>query len=103
MASRTALDQLAAGSITFSRAAEMAGLSAGTLLNSPRSVISPGRRRSLDAISRHCDSWVVEAKPLIDLGKVRQLSLVEQVAEPCVLTERVCEEVDTTGPNGSIC
>ncbi|AAV46484.1 unknown [Haloarcula marismortui ATCC 43049] len=41
--------------------------------------------------------WVFDATPLIYLGKVSQLSLVEQVAEPCVLPERVYEEVVTTG------
>ena len=41
--------------------------------------------------------WVFDATPLIYLGKVGQLSLVEQFEEPCVLPERVYEEVVATG------
>ncbi|MFC7116585.1 DUF3368 domain-containing protein [Natronoarchaeum sp. GCM10025703] len=41
--------------------------------------------------------WVFDATPLIYLAKVDRLALVQHLNEPCVIPERVYEEVVTAG------
>jgi predicted nucleic acid-binding protein len=41
--------------------------------------------------------WVFDATPLIYLAKADRLTLVQQLAGPCVIPERVYEEVVATG------
>jgi len=41
--------------------------------------------------------WVFDATPLIYLAKVDQLTLLQHFEEPCVIPERVYEEVVATG------
>ncbi|MDT3435526.1 DUF3368 domain-containing protein [Haloarcula sp. 1CSR25-25] len=41
--------------------------------------------------------WVFDATPLIYLAKVDRLTLVQQLDAPCVIPERVYEEVVATG------
>ena len=41
--------------------------------------------------------WVFDATPLIYLAKVDRLDLIQHLNEPCVIPDRVYEEVVETG------